>query len=364
MAGIPLETHDFCTLFDSRYLVRALTLHRSLMATTPSFRLRAYCMDDAAFRTIESLELPNVTPVPLRELEARDPELLEAKTTRTTAEYYWTCTPAVARDSLAENPASTTITYLDADLMFFSDPSPVFEELGSRSILITPHRYSEDWRRRAELRWAGGVEATGIYNVQFMTFRNDDVGHHAVDWWRARCLEWCYARAENGKFGDQKYLDDWPERFGSVCVCTRPGVGLAPWNVASHRLDGGGGTVSVDDEPVVFYHFHELRLHGGLANLRRLSLLEQQYELSAGHPSLVWSAKNPVTPAERELLWEPYVHDLASAARMLRRGVRKTALGMSQPRPGDALRWLAYEHTPSAMRRLVRSLRRVALAHR
>ncbi len=157
-----------------------------------------------------------------------------------------------------------------------------------------------------------------------MTFRNDEVGRDAVDWWRARCLEWCYARAEEGKFGDQKYLDDWPERFRSVYVCARPGVGLAPWNVASHRLDRREGVVLADDEPVVFYHFHELRLHGGLAGLRRVGLLSQQYALSPGSPSLVWSAKNPVAPAERELLWNPYVHALAAAARALPRRSRKT----------------------------------------
>ncbi len=54
----------------------------------------------------------------------------------------WTGTAAVLRDSLEQEPGVATMTYLDADLMFFADPSPLFDELDGRSILITPHRHS------------------------------------------------------------------------------------------------------------------------------------------------------------------------------------------------------------------------------
>ena len=33
-------------------------------------------------------------------------------------------------------------------------------------------------------------------------------GLKALKWWRDRCLEWCYARIEDGKFGDQFYIED------------------------------------------------------------------------------------------------------------------------------------------------------------
>ena len=67
-------------------------------------------------------------------------------------------------------------------------------------MLITEHRFSphHDHSR-----------TSGIYNVQFMTFRNDARGLAALRWWRAACLESCELNPEEGKCGDQKYLDDW-----------------------------------------------------------------------------------------------------------------------------------------------------------
>ena len=81
-----------------------------------------------------------------------------------------------------------------------------------------------------------------IYNVQFMTFRRDARGLEALHWWRDRCIEWCYYRVEDGKLGDQKYLDDWPERFDGVHVLEHPGGGLAPWNVENYELARRNGS--------------------------------------------------------------------------------------------------------------------------
>ena len=40
------------------------------------------------------------------------------------------------------SPTLEAITYLDADLMFFRDPEPVWSEFGDDSVLIVPHRYA------------------------------------------------------------------------------------------------------------------------------------------------------------------------------------------------------------------------------
>jgi hypothetical protein len=100
-----------------------------------------------------------------------------------------------------------------------------------------------------------------------------------LDWWAARCLEWCYARMENGKFGDQKYLDDWPTRFKGIHVLQHLGGGAAPWNIQKYKVSRGP---RIDGVPVIFYHFHEL---AWLTNNR---FYLGRYKLSAAAISLIY----------------------------------------------------------------------------
>ena len=90
---------------------------------------------------------------------------------------------------------------------------------------------------------------SGQYCVQFMTFTRSG-GERVRKWWEDRCIEWCYARAEDGKFGDQKYLDDWPDRFpDEIHALSDKELLLAPWNAT--RFPYGCS---------VCWHFHSLRL--------------------------------------------------------------------------------------------------------
>lgn len=301
--------YEFCTLFDAAYLPRALVLHRSLGETCPGFTLRAYCMDELSEQILSRLDLPNVVAVPLAQLESDDSGLLGVKPTRSRVEYYWTATPAVCLHALEREPQLEAITYLDADLTFFADPSPLFEELGDGSVALVPHRYAP--------RWRGLGRDSGIYNVEWLTFRNDDSGRVALRWWRDRCLEWCYARFEDGKFGDQRYLDDWPERFDGVEVISHVGAGVAPWNVDAYRLEAGPGGLLVDGVPLLFFHFHSVRLYTGVTTLRRLGLFDRTFELTPGAP-FVWAHDYPLGESTRRLLWDPYVRRLADAYEQIR----------------------------------------------
>ena len=96
-----------------------------------------------------------------------------------------------------------------------------------------------------------------------MTFKNTERGLAACKWWRNACIDWCFARPENGKFGDQKYLDDWPTRFEGVIVLKEPGAGVAPWNLQKLPLRGNLSapqiTVGGSLQPLFFFHFHGIR---------------------------------------------------------------------------------------------------------
>jgi hypothetical protein len=245
---------NFCTLFDSRYLARALVMYRSLASScTGEFSLYALCMDDEAYSIVMDLALPRIVPLRLADFETQ--RLLTVKPSRSRGEYCWTCTPFVIGDTLARYGLDE-VTYLDADLCFYSSPSPMLQEVRAAgdSVSITPHRYSPQYDY---------ASSCGIYCVQFVTAKADRRGIEVLQWWQDRCIEWCYARYEAGKFGDQKYLDDWPTRFDGIHVLHDVGAGVGPWNVQQYDLRRGDDGLRVDGRPLVFFHFHDYRYFRG-----------------------------------------------------------------------------------------------------
>jgi hypothetical protein len=242
---------NFCTLFDSHYLTRGLAMYFSLIDTGETFHLFIFCFDDESLDILRRMNLPNVTLVSLAEFE--NEELLDVKKTRSRAEYCWTCTPHSIAYLLNRFDLSA-VTYLDADLYFYAPPSILIEEfnISGGAVLLTRHNFSSAYIR---------YMASGIYCVQFICFKAQTQGMDALKWWQARCLEWCFARAENGKFGDQKYLDDWTERFFGVHVLEHLGGGVAPWNIQQYVLSVVNGHLQINSYPVVFYHFHNFRYY-------------------------------------------------------------------------------------------------------
>jgi hypothetical protein len=227
-------------------------MYDSLSENCRDFHLYVFAFNDECLRILTSLQLENMTVISLGAFE--DEALLQVKPARTRSEYCWTCTSSTILYVLTHYDVAHC-TYLDADLYFFASPQVLLDEMGDRSILITPHRYTPKYDQGSK---------TGIYCVQFITFRNDIRGLTALRWWRNACLEWCYNRFEDGRFGDQKYLDDWPERFEGVHVLKHLGGGVAPWNMQQYIFEKENGKIMGEELrngarfEVIFFHFHSL----------------------------------------------------------------------------------------------------------
>lgn len=229
----------YITLFDSGFLPQGLALHASIRRHQPDARLWIIAMDEAASTALRRLSLANVTVLDLPDVE--NDRLRAVKGGRTRGEYCWTLTPFTPDIVFASDDTAERATYLDADLWFVRDPSPILAELDSSaaSVLITDHAYAPEHAQA--IRW-------GRYCVQFMPFTRGS-GDDVLTWWQDRVIEWCFNRLEGDRFGDQKYLDDWPRRFpDQVHVLANEAATQAPWNAT--RFDPSDALV---------YHFHGLR---------------------------------------------------------------------------------------------------------
>jgi hypothetical protein len=273
---------DYVTIFDKNYLPQGISMVTSLLSQAEEARVWVVAADDAVSAALAALNEDALHVVPISQVETDD--LRHVKSSRSRVEFYWTLTPFLPSWVFAHEPEAQIVVYVDADMYFFKSPVQVLDEFlrdPDAGLMITPHDYSPECDQ---------TEASGVYCVQFMPFRRGLADEVLKDW-QDKCLEWCFARAEPGRFGDQKYLDQWPSRFPDVTHVQKNTHLLgAPWN-ASKR----------DPVSLVAFHFH---------GLRRLSS-----RLVALHPG--YSVPGPI----RRGVYAPYLQSISQSLSASRRSV-------------------------------------------
>ena len=240
----------FCTLFDSGYLFKGAAMLTSLKKHCPGAMVYVLCLDDLVLEVLSDLNLEGCIFIPIASIE--NASLLDVKKNRNTAEYCWTLSSYFTAWLMENRLDFDLITYLDADLMFFSSPEPLFKEMEDSSIAIIEHRFIPRLLH---------LESKGRFCVEWVSFRRDLQGMACLNRWREQCLEWCYDRLEDGRMGDQKYLDSWPYDYSRTHVLQNLGAGVAPWNYSNYSyFQARDGNVLVNDKPLIFYHFHQFQL--------------------------------------------------------------------------------------------------------
>jgi hypothetical protein len=236
---------------------RGLVMYDSLVETGTDFHIYIFAFDDLTFKSLHAINLSQATIIPLSQFE--NAELLSVKNSRTKAEYCWTSTSSTIGYVL-ERYNVPSCTYIDADLFFFQSPELLLKEMpADKSVLITEHRFS---------KLAGVLEKkrAGVFCVQFITFLNNKEGREILKKWISQCIDWCYARYEDGKFGDQKYLNTWPQEYSAVHILQHRGGGVAPWNVERYNLTRNNNIITGSESgertnfELMFFHFHYVRI--------------------------------------------------------------------------------------------------------
>lgn len=258
------------TYCDANYWPRARAMIRSLCKHGSPVQIALLWWGDGVPEYVASELATNYHVQDITGFLEAHPELRADKLPgppRTRVEHMWTVGPQFCADVMRETGGP--VTYCDADVFFHSSPEPVFAEIGDAPAGVVPHGFA----RKAQGLPGPTVESHsvfGTYNVGVVHFNDVRV---AEDWAR-QCREWCYDRLEMvtiGKgyeatygpaYGDQKFLDMWPDQ--GAHVVQHPGACAGPWQVHTRSLDVRDGVIHFGNKPLVSYHYSGLQLlpHG------------------------------------------------------------------------------------------------------
>lgn len=164
----------------------------------------------------------------------------------------WALKPIFLR-YLLESRGMAVALYLDNDLHFVADYHFLFEEAARHAMLLTPHFFAS--RPALSPKNFASMFTVAYFNAGFVGATRK--GFEALDWWWQCCLYKCEISAEEGLFGDQRYLDYLPLRFDNIGIVRHPGCNMGPWSQAEfpRLMNHGDATLISGKWPVIFIHF-------------------------------------------------------------------------------------------------------------
>ncbi len=290
-------TRHFCSYSDSAYLPRLKALYASMVRHCGDFRLHVLAWDYGVrdWCRREDIDCQRIDEDFLDRYPALAIDKLPGPP-RSRVEHMWTCGPQWIVDVM--DKTGEPVAYVDADVMFHSFPEPVFAEIGDAPVGVVPHGFCE--AAPAPIPTIKSHSIFGKYNVGLIHFNDPRVALN----WATNCRTWCYAHLEHWPdascdplvlYGDQKYLDAWPERFNGHVV-RYPGACAGPWGVHARPLEVRDGKIHFGGEPLVAWHYSGYR------------------ELPDGH-TVMTRPEYMLTNEQAEILYTPYIKALEEAKR-------------------------------------------------
>jgi len=279
----------FCTLSDINFLHYGITLYNSIKNNlNEEFTLYYLCTDDESYRTLLNLNLENLIPLSLKELEIEDASLKRAKENSPSYEainvanktngdpkaiqFFWCLSPYLSWHVLDKYDVED-ILYVDSDICFFNDVAAVYKEVGDKSVGIVRHRINYN-------------PAVGEYNVGIVYFKRNLIGYRCAEWWKN-----CLLSTDNdfydthGVCGDQKYLELFEPLFGPENIkIIDDNVGhLAPWNIFNHKYLEDKIIWQDKTQELIYFHFSNFKI----------DFDKNEYECAARH-GLVKKCQLPI----------------------------------------------------------------------
>jgi hypothetical protein len=256
------------------------------------------CLDDETFKQLEHLKREDLELVKIENFS--DKEVLALREVRAWREFCWTLAASFLHSIIEQSSFGTIVAYVDADCYFFSDLTIITDELSSSNqILIHEHRFSPD-----RLMWE---KASGRFNVGVVAGIVGDQFNSCISTWRAQVIAECVLDPENGKCGDQTYLNTWPDKYTQLRIMPQKGAGVGPWNMANYTISQENKEVKVDEENLIFFHFSRFKIVR-VNRIFSLYICAEGYEVPKNFERIVYRKYAKSLTESRRKLTSSYKH--------------------------------------------------------
>jgi hypothetical protein len=255
---------NYCTLGDSKYLPHLKCLIESMLEHfSGDYTIHVLAMDKKVESHLKSKNYDKVRVCSLDEVQEDFdlkairflPPGREAISNASSSgkdpgfvQFCWAMAPVFSKWILER--VRESVTYVDADILFFKDIQGFFDELGNSSIGLVSHRIPY-------------LYTSGEYNVGVVHFENDGPGRAALSLWCRVMKDPQNPYAVGfGTCGDQKYLELIEAIFRDNTRVVDKNFGhLAPWNVTLHKYQSDKIVWKNVAQDLVYFHFAHFVMH-------------------------------------------------------------------------------------------------------
>jgi len=245
-ASVSTQKTCFFTIVSRNYLHYAKTLVKSIQANCSSCDCAIALCDSAEGIDID---LPGVEIITLDKLDI--PEFSKFAFRYTILEMNTAIKPYVI--SRLFSKGFQKVFYLDPDIKVYHSLQGMIDLLDRDQMILTPHLtdHLEDSKSPDELT----IIRSGTYNLGYIGIRNTADMKRFASWWKRKLYTDCVNDVSKGLFVDQKWMDLVPGMYSGVFINRDPGWNVAYWNLSHRSLKDDKGQITVNGEPLTFFHF-------------------------------------------------------------------------------------------------------------
>jgi hypothetical protein len=242
----------FVTYCTRDYILHALTSLESALEMHADSKANLICVDyiqDLLHRKIKVHE--RIQLISLNEFPKTAKLYSEFLQSRTKFESLISIKPELILELCKSTPENEFVIYHDTDVIFFSSLDEYSGFKSYHSVYFFEHLYSSEKENYPY----------GKYNAGLLVLRNDILTRKFLENWSRKCNEWCFLRVENGRYADQKYLEEFINHdHVSAEICKAINLGM-------HYFDSGSKVrkmqhrIFIDNQALICFHFHGFKVH-------------------------------------------------------------------------------------------------------